>query len=329
MHRHLVAALGLLTVAASGALTTAVSAAPSAAPGHDVHKVITTGFADPGLLKANGRYHLYATGAGFRHSSSDNPDGGFSRPKPSMTAVPDWFGERSDGGAHLWAPHVFRVPRQPDGTSYVMWFTASKAGAKDCLGWATAAKPGGPFDPTGKAPLLCGPGSATVIDPAMFRAPSGKRYLVFKVRHFSPESYELRRIRVTGNGRQVRTGATSRQLVDGGTRIVEAPSLVKHGGRVWMFTSRRVYYRCSYHTEVFSAPSITGRFRSHGTLVVRNRSGRDLCGDGGAEVVRDGKGWLIAFHAWRGFTPTSSVRQAWTGRLRWSSRTGVPYVARS
>ncbi|MGI8415354.1 MAG: hypothetical protein ACR2P2_03940, partial [Nakamurella sp.] len=108
--------MSLATTAHAGPVASSI-APPEASIGSDVHHVITGDFPDPGFLRSsNGRYYLYATGQGFRVSSSTSPSSGFSTPKNSMTEVPKWVTDAATNGKHLWAPHVFEVTK--DGAPY-------------------------------------------------------------------------------------------------------------------------------------------------------------------------------------------------------------------
>lgn len=294
--------------------------------GHDVHKIVDSNFPDPGVLATQNRYHLYATGAGFRVRSSSSPDRGFVDHGPSMARedYPSWFGLGRHGGRHLWAPHVIDRSSLLGGPRYVMYFSATRRGGYDCIGVATSTSPTRGFVSSDK-PLVCGGEGGTVIDPAIHRTLLGPTYLVFKYRRISPKNNQIRAIRLSGDGLSKQPGARSFRLVQGGTRVIEAPSVVTHGGRVWLFVSRRNYENCTYYTQVFSAPSITGDFRpagpDAGRLVMRSRTGTPFCGPGGAEVYSVGSEHRIVFHVWRGgdWRSRDRARVVWTSRLVWGS----------
>jgi hypothetical protein len=329
--------LGPAWLALLGLVAIVVAPMPSAgarAPsGHDVHKIVDRNFPDPGILRAGNRYHLYATGPGFRVASSSSPEGGFVDHGASMEPedYPSWFGRGLHGARRLWAPHVIAIPSLLGGTRYVMYFSASRRGGYDCIGVATSTSPTSGFVSADR-PLVCGGTGGTVIDPAIHRSLLGQRYLVFKYRRISPKNNQIRAIRLSADGLSRQVGATSFRLVQGGTRVIEAPSVVATGGRVWLFVSRRNYENCTYSTHVFSARDITGDFRPAGPdgghLVMRGPSGTPFCGPGGAEVIHDGEGHRIVFHAWRGGDWQSSrrARVVWTGRLVWG--TSAPRLVR-
>ena len=328
----LVTALGVALPAGVG--LSSAHAMPSR--GHDVHRVVNVvdNFADVGFMKSRDRYYQYATGAGFRMSSSTRPASGYSTPTSTMPNLPTWFGPRKDGRQHLWAPHVFRIPAQPDGTRFVMYFTGSRAGGNDCIGVAGAGSASGPFLDRG-TPIRCA-SDANLIDPSMYRAPDGKRYLVYKRTSVSDHKTEIRAIRTGTSGTYLAEGATSRRIAFGGARIIEAPEIVNHGGRVWLFVSRGKYTGCRYFTQVWKARSIKETFEPAGGTSSRpghfdisRRTGANFCGPGGAELIDDGGTWRIAFHAWQhGTASTGGTRTAWTGRVRWSSTSGLPSMVR-
>jgi arabinan endo-1,5-alpha-L-arabinosidase len=250
-----------------------------------------------------------------------------------MPRLPRWFGARSDGESHLWAPDVFRIPAQRDGTRFVMYFTASKAGAHDCIGVALASSAMGPFEDRGR-PLRCAR-HANLIDPSMYQAPGGKRYLAYKAHRFATRTSQIRAIRTTASGIHLVKRAESRPLASGGLVTIEAPQIVNHGRHVWLFVSRRNYADCSYFTQVWRAPSITGRFNPvggspsrPGYFDINRRNGGNFCGSGGADLIHDGGTTRIAFHVWQnGVKATGGVRTGWTGRVRWSPSTGLPSMA--
>ncbi|MEU4418690.1 family 43 glycosylhydrolase, partial [Nocardia salmonicida] len=305
--------------------------AQGALPGHQVHKAIDTDFPDPGFVRMGGRYYVYATGAGFRVASSPNPTRGFVQHGASMHPrdYPGWFGRGVNGGTRMWAPHVVRMTSLLGPTTYVMYFSASRKGAHDCLGVATSREPTRGFR-SAAAPLVCGGANATVIDPAILRTPRGERWVVYKYRGFRPAVNQIRAIRLRDDGLAVAPGARAITLVDGRGDTIEAPSLVHRGGRVWLFVSRRNWANCSYYTQVLSAPSITERFRTagpnSGIMAIRTPTGGSFCGPGGAEVIPDVGGHRMAFHVWRNGDYTSSrrARVVYTVRLLWND--AGPYL---
>lgn len=299
--------------------------------GDHVHKVIEGNFPDPGFMKAsNGRYYAYATGRGFTVASSDRPSGGFVKHGPSMPKMPAWVGNASDGSPRLWAPHVFQIPRQANGTQFVMYFTGhSRSFGNECVGVATSKGPKGPFVPQSK-PLMCARSRGMeMIDPSMYRAADGKRYIIYKVGQYSPtRNFEIRAHPVNSvTGTSLVPRVTSRLLAKSTSAVMEAPNVVRRGNKVYLFMSRNGYLDCNYSTQVWVADKLWGgKFRPLTTLSMKAPvSGKPFCGPGGAEVIRDGSTYRIAFHTWKDFNPATKTRPMWTGELRWTA-TGVPYL---
>jgi len=328
---RLPAAVILAAVVLAGDVSSAAGAATG--PRHAVQRVVDHG-PDPGFLKAGPRYFLYTTGPHFPMTSSTDPTRGFPPRTRSMPTLPRWFGPRSDGDSHFWAPDVFKIRAQRDGTRFVMYFTASKAGGHDCIGVAVASSAAGPFVDRG-SPLRCA-SHANLVDPSMFQAPDGRRYVVYKADHFTRHTSQIRALRTTASGIHPVKGAASRPLASGGLVTIESPQVVTHARHAWLFVSRRSWTNCTYFTQVWRAPSIAGRFTPvggspgrRGYFDINRPSGRNFCGPGGADLIHAGSTWRIAFHVWEhGVRVTGGVRSLWTGQVRWSRSTGLPSMAR-
>ena len=293
-----------------------------------MHRALAAPFPDPGFAKFGSTYFLYRTAAHFDVSNSASPDGGYTVPEPSMPALPGWVGPAPSGSRHLWAPDVFSVD-EGERDLYVMYFTgyypgtAARPCGANCIGVATSAAPSHGF--VARAHPICAKAPKyEAIDPTMYLTPGGDRYLVFK-RHETPDgAYAIRAIQMdSARGLYPLPGGVRRTLVFSPNKMMEAPSLIEHGHRVWLFLARRDWHDCSYATDAWSAGSlIRGRF-TRADWVLTSASTR-LCRPGGASVLRDGASTRIAFHSWKSFHPP--VRQTWIGTIRWDAR-GDPHLA--
>lgn len=308
--------------------TTMIATAPPALAASDVHHVISGDFPDPGFMKASdGKYYLYATGQGFRVSSSTSPSGGFSTPKNSMTTLPAWVGNARDGTKHLWAPHVFEVS-SGGSPLYVMYFTGHSASfGNDCIGLATSRSPVGPFAPR-STPFLCARTKAyEAIDPTMYLTKDNRRFIVYKIGQYSPDRrFEIRADEVdAATGTTRLDGFDAKQLMASTGAVMEAPSVVAANGKTWMFLSRNAYDSCSYSTEVWSAPTFLSTFTLVRTLkFVNPNNDQAFCGPGGAEVIDDNGTIRMAFHVWNK-GDASGGRSVWTGVVKWNAD-GWPYI---
>ncbi|HET9421972.1 MAG TPA: family 43 glycosylhydrolase [Nocardioides sp.] len=318
------------------------AAGPAGAPGparssggHDVQRLLKVPFADPGFYSEDRTRFIYATGhdlatgRAFRVSRYDPETQKYGVPRPSMLQRPKWVGPRGSrhdrGEVHMWGPHVWK--RSVDGPrDYVMYFSGSRRGGSDCIGMAVAESPMGPFVPKPR-PMRCTDRGATLIDPAYFRTGGGVHYLIYKRHHYAPMAVGIWAIRVRADGSR-RPGSRPFQLIDGGRRQIEAPSVVARHGRIYLFTSRLRYSTCEYKTVVFVAGALRRPFRSLGMLTLRRRDGRRFCGPGGAEVRFAQGTFRMVFHAFDKNPERypAAPRFVWGGRLRWTDD-GRPYAA--
>lgn len=299
-----------------GALLAAVAAAPAtagAAP-TSIAPAIQGKFADPSFLPTPNGVYAYATGNGFPVATAPTIQGSaWTVRGKSMPTQPRWSGPDENGSHRDWAPHVFV---NGEGRS-VMYFTARrKRGGNQCVGVATAAAPIGPFRAHSK-PLACADGNA--IDASSFVGSDGRRYVFWKVNLGGV--YE---IRVAPMGRRglVRTGRV-RTLIRTDGAIIEAPDVIRRGGRLYMFVARHGYTGCRYSTEVWTATSVLARKWRRQTTLMTTR-GTGLCGPGGVEVEPIGNQLWMVFHAWHHHGRPDQQRWMYTGRVAW--RGGVPYV---
>lgn len=319
--------VGLLVPAVGTGLTPAAYAVS----GHQVDQVTTWGFPDPTALKVGGRYYAWATGDGFPVMTATRATGPWTRAGSSMatSGLPSWYGAGVVGQRHQWAPHVVaHKPSLLQPTTYLMYFTATRKGAWDCVGLATSTKPTRGFTSPG-GPLLCGATNETVIDPSLFTDEAGRRWLLHKVRNRVTDRSAIRVVQLTADGRAIAPGARPRELLSSTTADIEAPLMVARDGRLWLFVARNSYRTCRYVTQVYAAGSLGGTFRpagpDEGRLTVRDRAGRALCGPGGSEVIHEvgllTRNSRIFFHAWARGTPSSGIRVMYTGLLDWTSGT--------
>ncbi|NIK62007.1 family 43 glycosylhydrolase [Kribbella shirazensis] len=319
------AATGLVVVKPGSAARAdvAVTAQAVATPS-SVRRVGTQDFADPAYARFGSRYYLFRTGTGY--GARWTASGGWSAIHRSMARIPAWVDETKP---LLWAPEVFQSS-DSRGPLYVMYFTGqSESRNVHCIGVATSRKPSGTYTPGSKA-VVCSPWVSRgyeAIDPAAYRAKDGKRYMIYKSNYRNQSGFQIRAVQMDSQTGTRVVGKSIAKIVSS-TRI-EGPSVIAHGGKVWMFTSRGDYTNCSYNTDVWSAETFWGgRFTRVKTLMT-TKSTR-LCGPGGATVINVGKTTRIAFHAYvdanHDGVKDSKKRQAYTAVIKWNSN-GRPYVA--
>src|SRR5262249_54770129 len=233
------------------------------------------------------------------------------------------FAKAPAGLSNLWAPHVIHV-----GAWYIAFFTAvPKNGGPHAIYWAYSKYPDHGF--TGPREIANGGGGGwEAIDPTTYTSPSGtRRYLVWR-RGIYPKAFPIGNFQIRARGITITTtgahptitlaAGTSRVLaqVTGGL-VMEAPSLIFRKGKLWLFVARGAYSdksnppdAHSYRTDVWSAPGITGRFTSRGTIM-KTGQGWGVGPGGTAVTAHDGIVYLT-YHVWQnGTRVTRFARAVW------------------
>ncbi len=166
--------------------------------------------------------------------------------RDAMPHPPPWVDiYEADPSGPLWAPAVVKV-----GHHYVMWFTAPWADPHPtdgidypkCVGWATARSPLGPFtNRRATRPALCQLADHGTIDALPVRI-KGRWWLYFKSDDNADDRSRHTKIWVQ------RLAANATTLVGHPTllyenhldwegQMVEAPTMVVHGGHYYLFYS--------------------------------------------------------------------------------------------
>ncbi len=202
------------------------------------------------------------------------------------------------------------------------YFTGYKRSfGANCVGVARSRKPDRDFVATSTT-ICAGSNWYEAIDPSSYQAADGKRYLVYKISHRNASGWSIRAIPMDAATGSRPIGGSKAKITPGSR--MEAPVVIRHGGKVWMFTSRGNWADCTYYTDVWRADTFwDGTFRRVRTIMTSSSTG--LCGPGGATVIEDGRTTRIAFHAWKNGTPASHTRVTWVGVLKWN-RSGNPYL---
>ncbi|MCU1373483.1 MAG: glycoside hydrolase, family 43, partial [Actinomycetia bacterium] len=223
---------------------------------------------NPFVLHEGSTYHLYASQHGFWSENLQVRSGASLRAlgpvHDAMPVLPAWV-----SAGFTWAPDVRRI-----GDRYVLWFTAGvKDGRPDavrptqCIGVATSASPDGPFVGVGAGPAVCQRERWGSIDPRTFRDRDGQLWLHWK----SDDNAETEGTshttiyarRLAPDGQRLVGPATpilhADQPWEG--RIVEAPQLVRVGGRYWLFYSGNWFNQPAYGIGVAECTGPAGPCR--------------------------------------------------------------------
>ncbi|MDX6230698.1 MAG: hypothetical protein QOI76_4088 [Frankiales bacterium] len=330
---------------ASGLLAAAAAASPASALANGqslnqprtqpIAPVIDSNFADPDILQVGGVYHAYATNSGgqnIQHEVSTDLTHWTTEPDV-LPALGSWVGPCSfaPGGATdhcVWAPEVTAVPG-----GFNLYYTArDKLASYQCIGLAFSTSPNGPFVPVGTEPLVCPDGArgtaflGGAIDAATY-SENGQLYLLWKSDGNCcqlPATINIQT--VSADGRTLTSPPT--ELIRNDRRfegaVVEAPTLMKHDGRYYLFYSANDFGGGNYRTGWASASRITGPYTKSTTeLMTTDLFHGTVIGPGGEDVVTNPDGTsFLAFHGW---DPSYSYRAMYVSTLSWSGA-GVPQV---
>ncbi|HUS15234.1 MAG TPA: glycoside hydrolase family 43 protein, partial [Chloroflexia bacterium] len=259
--------------------------------------VLDQDFPDPDVLHVGDTYYAYATNANsinIQVARSTNLVE-WRILADALPVLPPWA---SPG--NTWAPEVTTTTTG----SYVMYFAARQAGGRfQCIGVATSTEPQGPFRSRATEPLICPLDEGGAIDPSSFTDDDGTRYVLWKNDgNCCGDATHLYLQKVSGDGLTLDGPPTA--LVENDQTweadVVEAPTLVKHGGKYYLFYSANAYNTERYSVGYAEADSITGPYRKATDPLLRSRLTRPpVVGPGGQDVVLDLKGrtWML-YHAW-------------------------------
>lgn len=263
--------------------------------------------ADPAVLETEGRYYLYTTTsgpAGFPIRVSDDlvhwtPAGAIFPPGQ----WPDWM--KSD----LWAPSVHRV-----GQEYLAYYTARDRSGRLCVGVARSPSPGGPFKDLGR-PFIRDP-RVGMIDPFLLDR-DGRLYLYWKgdhndLRPQEPTPIYVQELAADGLERLGEPREILRNDLEWEGALVEAPWVVQHQGRFYLFYSGNAFYDERYALGVARAESPMGPFIKRGEPILTSE--RQFLGPGHCAVLGD----RVLYHAWEaGRVGPPHFRVLMMGSLEW------------
>lgn len=266
-------------------------------------------FADPDVVRANGRWYAYATNTAHLRLPTL-----VSRDLRTWTPLTDGAGRRVDplqpagwvrsrgGGQSLWAPGVDKVG---DGWTAAYAAQAGTSGGQrhNCIGLARGSSPAGPFRPVGE-PLCYGQAQLGVIDPDVFVDSTGVPWLLWKfsgVVNQRPAGLFVRQLNRDGTGfaadSETRELLTLSEPWEGDT--IENPSMVQFRGVTYLFFSGNSWERADYATGYAICAGPTGPCvrQNHGDPLLSTATTGNP-GPGGATGFVDGKSLRLVYHAW-------------------------------
>ncbi|MDP8905099.1 MAG: glycoside hydrolase family 43 protein [Chloroflexota bacterium] len=277
-----------------------VTATATVSEGQFLNPVLDADFPDPHVIEVDGTYYAYATqGNGFHIQLSTSTDMvTWAPPAEALPELPAY------SPRDFWAPEVARTS-----AGFVMYYTLRATGVSrpdvrsaQCISYAVADDPAGPFTDPNEAPFVCQPDLGGSIDPHHFVDADGTPYLLWKN---------------DGNCCSIPTRIWMQQLSEDGTeliseatdlgvtnddlwefRVIEAPSLVLANGTYYLFFSGNDYSTSGYAVGYATADNVLGPYEDAGENPILT-SNPPAAGPGGQAIIADASGGLwVYYHAW-------------------------------
>ena len=273
-------------------------------------------FADPFVLALDWAYYAYATQAGTTNvqvmRSFDLVD--WKHLGDALPELPSWA-----GAGRTWAPVV--LPRRG---RYVLYYTVRhRASDRQCISVAVGGRPEGPFRDYRSEPLVFQRQRGGSIDPSPFVDVDGRAYLLWKSDDNAlqrPSSLWAQRLRPEGLALEGAPVELLRHDRAWERPLVEAPAMVRHGRRYFLFYSANWWESAGYAVGYAVGPGPLGPFRKVTTAGPWLASGPDAAGPGGQEFFTDTAGALhMACHGWspgRAGYGAGGARSLRIGRIR-------------
>lgn len=255
---------------------------------------------DPTMVRTPaGSYLLYATGGGLGHRRSADRTA-FSAGADAFGNRPAWW-SRYSTVPEAWAPDV-----SYHGGTYLMYYAVSSFGSQtSAIGLATS-RTGEPGSWSDHGTVVTSDTSSdhNAIDPNLFVDDDGTWWL-----SFGSWWSGIKMIRLdpaTGKPHPGDTTLHSLASRPTGSKAVEAPSVIKHGGFYYLFASYDTCCagaRSTYKIKVGRATSPTGPYHDRNGVALMNNGGTPVLeshgryiGPGGQSVLRDVDGDLLVYH---------------------------------
>ncbi|MGD6755396.1 arabinan endo-1,5-alpha-L-arabinosidase [Streptomyces sp. BH105] len=280
---------------------------------------------DPTMIRTSaGKYLLYATGGGLAERSSTDRTA-FTAGRDAFTTKPSWW---SSYATEAWAPDI-----SYHGGKYLMYYAVSSFGSnKSAIGLAasTTGEPGSWTD-YGTVYTSTTSSDYNAIDPNLFVDGDGTWWLSFGSWWTGIKMIQIN----PSTGKQLATNTRRYSLAarPTGTKAVEAPYVVRHGGHYYLFAS---YDTCcagtssTYKVKVGRATSVTGPYYDKNGVAMTDNGGTPVLeshgryiGPGGQSIMHDTDGDLIVYHYYDG--QDNGTPKLGVNLLDWSSGWPVAY----
>jgi arabinan endo-1,5-alpha-L-arabinosidase len=273
-------------------------------------------FPDPTVMSVGGIYYAYSTASWYATRLFHVPvlrslrlTGGWGHARDAMPELPAWADHTAAGQGSVWTP---AVTARGHHDYLLLYFTARSASQHThCLGVARAWEPQGPFHPIGSHPLVCRPTDVDTVDPKPFTNTDGRHYLLYSASREGNATIWLQRLSSGGTQTigQLRADRAEEN------HIVEAPTMLRHGGIYGLCYSANAYNSGRYFVNYATAPALGTEFVKHpGPLLNQHTLHDAYPNPGGADVLDTHRQDFVVFHAY-----TSPTRCAmFVAELTWN-----------
>lgn len=275
---------------------------------------------DPTLLIQADRWFVFTTGKGLQRLASIDAGKTWRRLAPVFSEPPAWWAAAvpEHQGLDVWAPKLF----EHRGRFWVLYSISTFGKNRSAIGLASSDQPDGEWRDEGLVVQSVAGDNFNAIDPDLFADADGRLWLSYGsfwdgIRLTELDTQTLRPIGETRFIARRKAG-------------LEAPTIVRHGGWVYLFASFDLCCRSidsSYNIAVGRARSVEGPYLDRDGKALMDGGGTRLLaggarwkGPGHQDVVGD---WLVhhAYDSERGGKPHLRIK-----RLSWSDD-GWPVLA--
>lgn len=270
----------------------AATSAPAPDPGS--YAVHPNDFPDPFVFRAGPYWYAMSTQTGRTNvpmmRSLDLARWEFLG--DALQSLPPWAAP-----GRTWAPAVLKR-----GSSYVLYYTARHAiWDVQCISVAVSVLPEGPYVDASPDSFVCQTDRGGSIDPSPFVDADGTPWLLWKSEGTTkgePARLWSQRLAPNGVGLLGQPTELLRTERPWEGPIIEAPTMVRAGGRYHLFYSGNAWWTRYYAVGHAVCAGPAGPCRRSSDRAILGASG-DQAGPGGAEVFVDDRNQLsFAYHAW-------------------------------
>ncbi|MEJ5960810.1 glycoside hydrolase family 43 protein [Pedobacter immunditicola] len=279
----------------------------------DSRAVISADFADPTVIKAQGKF--YATGTSSEwaphfpiYASTDLLN--WAQTGYIFDQTPTWT------SGSFWAPEYFFH----HGTYFLYYTARRKSDNISCIGVATSPYPDRGFMDKG---IIVEHGKEA-IDAFVFND-NGQLYMTYKAYGLDDRPIEILGSKLSSDGLQLE-GEVFSLLKDNQGNGIEGQSFLKKGGYYYMFYSAGgcCGLKCSYNVRVARSKNFKGPYVDFdGNPILKENAAWDCAGHGTFVAGTDGKNYYL-YHAYNKKSNVFVGRQGMLAELKWSGKEGWP-----